>query len=543
MNLALAIPVALIAVTASRLAAAQNPGESPAATIGFVDVHKAYRLPPLKDSPGAPLNVAGLPLQVTRRAASLGLSANSAADAWQKAAALLSLSPHFADEKFSRDRLVAALPASALNRVLADSAVTRVRVRATNLWLDEPIDITGSGVTLDLTSVNLAPAATDPKLPWLIRVRNASNVTIRGGDFTGASSAILIQDSDSVIIRDAVFHDLRGAGVAATNSSHIHIARNRFNGVELAPVILHRGTSQSIVELNIIQSNAGFSNVAAGILLTDREVDLAARPRTLFAPDGYWPVGQPITLRLYPPHDNVIVRNSITGNRSSGVYSDGGVRNIISGNIIQGNAKEGICLDNGSAANVIAGNTIAQNGQRWGQPDEILAREFIATFGRLPDGTAAAKVPGISIDNAIYNVILGNHIEHNFGGGIKMVRTGYFNVIGLNSVISNNDGESPAFHFFGIELGNATADELSPELDFTPSRGNIVFSNLIRGTHYAGIFFAPGSDLNDVFDNTIMDATRWALESTQVMANSSLNNLTNIESVNITSGLNPAGLK
>jgi hypothetical protein len=117
------------------------------------------------------------------------------------------------------------------------------------------------------------------------------------------------------------------------------------------------------------------------------------------------------------------------------------------------------------------------------------------------------------------------------------VRTGYFNLIGLNTVLNDNDGANARFHFFGIELGAATLDTTSDELDSTPSRGNIVFSNDIRGNHYSGIFFAAGSDLNDVFDNVILDAEQWALESEEPMQNSSLNNLTLIPSRNISAGL------
>jgi parallel beta-helix repeat protein len=73
----------------------------------------------------------------------------------------------------------------------------------------------------------------------------------------------------------------------------------------------------------------------------------------------------------------------------------------------------------------------------------------------------------------------------------------------------------PAAHFifFGIELGAASGS--SPELDFTPSRGNIVFSNTIRGSHYSGIFFDDGSDTNNVLNNVVLDATFWALESAE----------------------------
>ncbi len=207
-------------------------------------------------------------------------------------------------------------------------------------------------------------------------------------------------------------------------------------------------------------------------------------------------------------------------------------------NVLQGNSKEGLCLDNGSTANVVASNTISDNGDRWGDPDAILALDSILAGGRLPDGTAAEKVPGISLDNAVYNVVVQNNIAHNFGGGVKLVRTGYFNAIGLNNILDDNDGAGPVFHFFGIELGAASGS--SPELDFTPSHGNVVFSNFIRGSHYSGIYFDPGSDSNNVLYNSILDATAWALESSQQMQNTSLNNLTNLPSRNIGSGLDSA---
>ena len=159
--------------------------------------------------------------------------------------------------------------------------------------------------------------------------------------------------------------------------------------------------------------------------------------------------------------------------------------------------------------------------------------------GRLPDGTAVEKVPGISIDNAIYNIVFANQVWRNFGGGVKTVRTGYFNVIGLNTLDSDNEGQSDAYHYFGVEMGAAAGDAPSGELDFTASRGNIIFGNAIRGTHWSGVFFAGGSDFNDVFDNTIMNAENWALESESVMPNSTLNNLTFLPSRNISSGLQP----
>ena len=120
-----------------------------------------------------------------------------------------------------------------------------------------------------------------------------------------------------------------------------------------------------------------------------------------------------------------------------------------------------------------------------------------------------------------------------------MLRTDYFNVVGLNTLVDNNRGRSDRFHFFGIEMGAAKADAPAADLDFAPSQGNIVFSNLIRGPHYAGVFFAKGSDRNDLFDNSIFGATNWALESAVRQDNAILNNLTNLPSRNAGPGLDP----
>ena len=160
---------------------------------------------------------------------------------------------------------------------------------------------------------------------------------------------------------------------------------------------------------------------------------------------------------------------------------------MVFNNTVEGNAKEGICLDNGSTANVLAMNLVRLNGKRWGKTDAELKLDFVGGLPRLPDGTSPVKTPGISLDNALYNIVYSNLIERNYGGGLKMVRTSYYNVIGLNVVVDNNEGSNGHFHFFGIELGAAKADTEVPALDFAPSCGNVVFGNTIRGPPCARI--------------------------------------------------------
>jgi hypothetical protein len=206
--------------------------------------------------------------------------------------------------------------------------------------------------------------------------------------------------------------------------------------------------------------------------------------------------------------------------------------------VVEGNSKEGLCLDNGATANVVAMNILRLNGKRWGKTEEELRLDSVLQGGRLPDGTAAAKTPAVSLDNALYNIVYGNQIDRNYGGGVKMVRTSFFNYVGLNVLTDNNEGASAAFHYFGIELGAAPADPpAAPDLDFTPSRGNMVFGNVIRGSHHAGIFFGAGSTDNESFDNSIFGARHWALEQPREQSNRTLNNFSNLPSRNIEAGL------
>jgi hypothetical protein len=527
-----------LAVALAVMAASHDLNKAPASAIDATDIFTAFRLPPPRDAGGDSLQSVLSSTQVGRRARWLSLNRESAVEAWSAAEKLMEDEPKPPCAAGPTTRFLGKT-ASALNPLLGTPNAS-VEVVADSLQLDEPIQIRHSGVTLNFGHARLQPATGDP---YLLVIQNATCVTVRGGEFASGRAGILIANSARVRVEDADLHDLSSSGIVVSGSSQVVLRGNALHEISGAPVVLHWGTQQAIVTDNNIVNNRGASNFTAAILISDREVDLAPDPNAIFASDGYWSISQPIDKRLHPPHDNLIVRNHIAANAASGIYVDGGVRTVIASNIIEGNAKEGLCLDNGSTANVVVSNSIERNGSRWGESDRVLGADHVLAAGRNPDGTPASKLPGVSIDNALYNVVFKNDVEHNLGGGVKIVRTGYFNVVGMNTIVSNNDGASPSFHFFGVELGSTGADAPSSEIDFTPSRGNLVFSNLIRGSHYAGVFFGPGSDRNEVFDNTVMDATNWALESVSVMDNHTLNNLTNLPSRNIGSGLDPQLMK
>jgi parallel beta-helix repeat protein len=477
-------------------------------------------------------------LQVGKRARALGLGPRSAQEAWARADASIVA---------ARSRLAAVAPpggvrfsgsrASELNAVLRDPARRVVKVGSPRLLIDEPIQVRRPGTWLDLGTAELQSAAGGPR--FVLRVEGANGSTVSGGTFAGGRWAALVHAARDVTLRDGRYRGFADGGVVFTDAPGAVLGRSSLARIAGTPVLVHGASERATLLDNEIVDNPGSSNWHAGIVVTDRNGPVADDPASLLQRDGYGVREQRIDSRLRGPRGVVIAFNRVAGNGSSGIYSDGGVGAVMVGNIVEGNAKEGICLDNGSTANVVTRNLVRQNGKRWGKTDAELELDFVLRSGRLADGSAAAKTPGISLDNAVHNIVFANHVDGNYGGGIKLVRTAFFNLIGLNVLTDNNQGASDRFHFFGIELGSAGADVPVSDLDFAPSRGNLVFANAIRGGHYAGIYYGPGSDENDAFDNSIFGATHWALEQVRRQQNRTLNNLTNLPSRNIDAGLDP----
>ena len=513
-------------------------GSAPQASLGARNIFTEFKLPPLQNRPGDAVWLAARRLQVIERARLLGLHPRSATEAWSAAEATY----HAAQQRLQLPAPAAPVTfngtrASELNALLAQPGVTAVVVTSPDLQVDAPIRFAASGTSLDLGQARLRSANPDP---YLIRIENLHDIRLSGGSLEAGNWGVLVAGSQAVTVTYMDIHDLAGGGILLTNAGDAVVWGNRLHGLHAAPVLLNGVTKNATVANNEIFQNLGSSNWHAGVVISDRNVDYST---TYAEYSGNPHFFEPMAQRLLIPHDNLIAENRITENSSSGVYSDGSDRNVIVNNQIERNSKEGLCLDNGSVSNVVAWNLLRANGKRWGKSDLELKQDFVLNLGRLSDGSSPAKLPGISIDNAAYNQVVFNDVDKNFGGGIKIVRTGFYNLIGVNLVTDNDQGRSKLFHFFGLEMGAAPLDGPSIELDSTPSRGNEIFANTIRGTHYSGIFFADGSDRNNIFDNAIFGATDWAMESVKVQPEYVLNNLTNLKLRNIGSGLDPGLLK
>ena len=147
-------------------------------------------------------------------------------------------------------------------------------------------------------------------------------------------SAILVDNSRRISVTSVNISNLTGAGIVVTGSDHVSVTQNRISGLQLSGIMIHRGTTASYIGRNSVTGNPGSANLMAGIVLTDRDVDISSNPRSIFRPDLYEGVAEPITSRMHPPHENVVAFNHVWRNSAGGIYSDGAVRNVIVANSV-----------------------------------------------------------------------------------------------------------------------------------------------------------------------------------------------------------------
>lgn len=392
-----------------------SQGGAPFEALGARNIAVEFHLPPVHDGPADPLYRSAGKLQVLSRASRSGLGPGSAAEAWGQAGLEYRRAM---SESVTLDEPAAIFRgtrASELNRLMSRPGRCAVKVVSPTLILDTPI-YPRDHCRLELGRTRLIGVGMQPHQ---VQIKGRTDVRLEGGQFEGGQWGVSVARSHDVVVEGVVMRSMGGGGVMVTNSYGVTVTRNHFSRLGGAGVMLHGDTQHAVVAENELEGNTGWSNWHAGIVVTDRLADPGDDATTLLRSDGFLVKQTRITDRLVLPHDNLIVRNRIHGNKTSGIYSDGGARNVFVENTIESNAKEGMCLDNGSTANVVAENLFRGNGKRWGMSDAELKRDFVWSLGRLPDGTSAAKLPGISMDNSAYNQVVFNEVEGNSGRGSK----------------------------------------------------------------------------------------------------------------------------
>ena len=417
--------------------------------------------------------------------------------------------------------------ASELNALIAASDSAYITIESDKIVLDETINLK-SDIGINAAKTEFVPGSM--VIDKAVMAEDCDNISLDYFKLEngGYNYALYIIRTNNFSIKGCTFSKstYKGLVVMGTCTNFIMLDNNvTYNGN--GGVFLNGNISNGIIKNNDIEENYGTRNLTAGMVMTSMAIDDYYTAYNEFKDEHLYDL-------LDTPHDIVLYQNRVQRNNSSGVYSDGAYNIYIIENIIYKNEKEGMCLDYGTFGAYVHNNVVRQNGGRFRQTDEDLEADFVTSFGRLEDGSSPAKLPGISIDNSAYNIILNNNVNQNYGSGIKSVRSAYRNVIMENTVSDNNYGENEKFHFFGIEIGHAsTPDEPVIGLDFTASYENIICRNVVTGPDYAGIFLEIESYCNDVFDNVIMGSEKFAIECHSTLFNSIVNNTLNQEVLNL----------
>ncbi len=494
-----------------------------------VSFQELYKLPSLNRMSEDDQNKYISSLQVMKKIKSLDLNVDSMLypeKNWKKLYG--SILEQTKNLNANADTLFQGTKASELNQFIKNNPGKKIQIRSQQIQLDESI-VPQSNTYLIGHDTEVVKSKNPEKAMQLNQVRN---VVIDGLTFkNGSDYGIYIVDSSNVLLLHNTLEQFVKKPITVMGQNdHINVISNKVVNNGNGGIYYDGKISDCLIEGNLVQGNKGTSNWMAGIVLSGTEVGDPQNPYQGFGTDNHFPKSQQIQTMLHCPSNIIVRNNTVENNNASGIYSDGAYNCYIIKNQIVNNDKEGVCLDYGTIAAYVKDNLFEKNGRRLNQTDRDLQNDFVLSFGRMQDSSAKAKLPGISLDNTAYDIVMDNHFLENYGSGIKMVRTGVCNVIMNNNIENNNFGENNKFHFFGIELGNAGGDAESKDIDFTADYENIICRNMVTGAHYSGIFLAEESYLNDMFDNTILDAKHFSMECLSDKYNSSLNNYSDLPS-------------
>lgn len=412
---------------------------------------------------------------------------------------------------------------SELNGFLEGLSNTTVKLTAREIDWDMTLTVP-SNIAIDADGVTFTSKKDIGKLIHLVDKKDVSleNFVIENMQY---EFGLFIVGGRGISLSNSTFADAYGKAIVVLgNDEYIEMTGNTLRNSGHGAIIINGNITNVVLNNNQILDTQGSDNFSAGLVLGSVEMaDLS----TCFNPY----IENSIADHLNAPHGCVIINNYIANGASSGIYSDGSYGNYFIKNTLYVNDKEGICLDQGTVLCYVADNTFDGNGSRRKMSQDELTADFVGQYGLAADGTSPAKLPGVSLDNAGYNIIVNNLIQNNSGSGVKMVRSCARNIIMNNMIINNNQGENATFHFFGVELGsNLNPDYATTSIDFTACFENIICRNIINGEHYSGIYIAEECYMNDFFDNMIYGSTWFSMECLSNRYNATANNMADVNS-------------
>ena len=387
---------------------------------------------------------------------------------------------------------------SELNACIAKNPNNQIDVTVREIELDEEIRLK-SDVSLKGCNT-LLKYNKEKRVRFAFLVEDCQKVEISGFSFRDVPFGIYCLNSRDIILKNSRFFNCSGRAVVLRNVIGARVSENRISKTNRSGVYVIGDSHDILIDKNVIADGRDFVNTSAGITVSS--IPLADDP---YDPDKHLSLS--IRGRLVSPHDVLIYENELISNKAQGIYLDGPHLVYIVRNRIKGNIKEGICLDWGTIGAFVSENDILFNGIYFPDGQPIDPKWEKRKFDKLP---------GISLDNTMWNIIERNNISHNAGSGIKAVRSAIETIIFKNVITDNNLASSSTFRGYGVSLGNSgygnnvNATKL---MDFVPDMGCIVAANIISGKHHEGIHMAKEIYMNDVFNNVILGSDRFSIKN------------------------------
>ena len=373
-----------------------------------------------------------------------------------------------------------------------------------HLHLD-PLDTTGDEpVILDNCSDFIlsaeSPVSGRTSKKFFITLSNCSRFILKNLDISNKRHAVFIHHCNDFRIEYCRITRCEGFALILYNSSCFQIRYNRFQNNLAAGIMLVGRTMHGSIQHNVCTKSHGFCNCDAGIHLcaVSAHIDHRHIPENCHE-------ALPFDQKTCRPADILMEHNVVTGCRAQGIYLEGAMRCLIRNNIITGNNKEGICFDWGTSHCYFLENIVSDNGGRKNMTKEELHIDFIQQYPILPDGSSSMKLPGVSMDNSCGNLVANNCIIGNHGGGIKLIRSNFFNHIVDNRIIGNSLGANRFItYYYGIAIlaigpiNNEFTQTKNQLLDFFPSSLNVITGNTILShsqAFYPRLFHTHGNNV------------------------------------------------
>jgi hypothetical protein len=337
---------------------------------------------------------------------------------------------------------------------------------------------------------------------FFLLLEDCTDFCIEGLDTLGGRNPLLIRNSQRFVLRGLSMEAAEGFGIILQHCSDFSVDRCVFLHNLAAGLMLLGNCAIGWIRQGQFRNSRGFLNQDAGLHLcaSSAAIGLDEIPEACHE-------ALPITQKSCRPRQLLIEQCVFSGCRAQGLYLEGALNNLIRDNLIMDNNKEGVCFDWGSNFNLFLRNQVLFNGARLAMSAEEIAADFIADYPLLEDGSSSMKLPGVSLDNSSANLLAGNRIMNNQGGGIKCIRACFCNAVNDNEIVGNHQGSNRYLRFFhGVTLlglgavnGEFTGrpDRL---LDFLPSAFNSFRQNRIVN-HWLPVYADALSAPNQFEDN------------------------------------------